>query len=375
MNLKLISLEYLQYRFNFFYREMLIRLNHIIVYSLVAVVLSWVIYPIYIRILRKLKVWKTIREDTATWEKSVIFAQLHKHKSGTPTMWWGVFLIVMLVMVWISFLLERYNLINNTLLNQRETYIILFGFFSMGLIWLVDDFLNVKWYGKIKWLSAKAKLIWMFIFAAFISRWFYVKLGVDYINFWPIAGEIRLGIFYPIITFFVTVSIVNAINITDWLDWLAGWLMSIVLFALSVLTFLNQTYIATTVLAILIAVLIAFLFFNVNPAKIFMWDSWAFALWWFLATLLYLLNMRMWIFIPFIVLFGLFILEVGSSALQIFWKKRFKRKFFPMSPLHHLFEYKWIPETTIVMKAWMIQWLLATITLIAIFYQINTISP
>lgn len=354
---------------------MLIKLNHIIVYSLVAVILSWIIYPIYVKILRKLKVWKTIREDTATWEKSVIFAELHKHKSGTPTMWWWVFLIVMLIMVGISFLLERYDLINNTLLNQRETYIILFWFFSMGLIWLVDDFLNVKWYGKIKWLSAKAKLIWMFIFAAFISRWFYVKLGVDYINFRPIAGEIRLGIFYPIITFFVTVSIVNAINITDWLDWLAGWLMSIVLFALAVLTFLNQTYIATTVLAILIAVLIAFLFFNVNPAKIFMWDSWAFALWWFLATLLYLLNMRMWIFIPFIVLFGLFILEVWSSALQIFWKKRFKRKLFPMSPLHHLFEHKWIPETTIVMKAWMIQWLLAAITLIAIFYQINTISP
>jgi phospho-N-acetylmuramoyl-pentapeptide-transferase len=127
-------------------------------------------------------------------------------------------------------------------------------------------------------------------------------------------------------------------------------------------------------LAILIAVLIAFMFFNINPAKIFMWDSGALALWWFLASLLYLLNMRIGIFIPFIVLFWIFILEVWSSALQMFWKKRFKRKLFPMAPLHHFFEHKWIPETTIVMKAWMIQWLLAAITLIAIFYQINTIK-
>lgn len=352
---------------------MLVKLNHIIVYSLVAVVLAWVIYPLYIKMLQKLKVWKTIREDTATGEKSVIFAKLHKHKSGTPTMWWGVFLIVMLIMIWVSFVLEKYDLINNTLFNQKETYIILFGFFSMGIIGLIDDFLNVRWYGTIKWLSAKTKLIGMCLFSAFISRWFYSKLWIDYINFWPIAGEVSLGIFYPIITFFVTISIVNAINITDWLDWLAGWLMSIVLFVFAVLTFLNQTYIATTVLAILIAVLIAFMFFNINPAKIFMWDSGAFALGGFLSSLLYLLNMRMGIFVPFVILFALFILEVWSSGLQIFWKKRFKKKLFPMSPLHHLFEYKWISETTIVMKARLIQWLLAAITLIAIFYQINIV--
>jgi len=62
----------------------------------------------------------------------------------------------------------------------------------------------------------------MFLFAGFISRWFYTKLGVDYINLWPIAGKIDIGIFFPILTFFMTISIVNAINITDGLDGLAG---------------------------------------------------------------------------------------------------------------------------------------------------------
>jgi len=79
----------------------------------------------------------------------------------------------------------------------------------------------------------------------------------------------------------------------------------------------------------------------------------------------------MGIFIPFIILFGLFIIDVGSSLLQIFWKKHFKRKLFAISPLHHLFEHRGIPETTIVMKAWFIQGLLAAITIIMIFYQIN----
>jgi UDP-N-acetylmuramyl pentapeptide phosphotransferase/UDP-N-acetylglucosamine-1-phosphate transferase len=52
-------------------------------------------------------------------------------------------------------------------------------------------------------------------------------------------------------------------------------------------------------------------------------------------------------------------------------KKYFKKKVFAVSPFHHLLEHKWMPETTIVMKAWLIQWILAAITLIAIFYQFN----
>jgi UDP-N-acetylmuramyl pentapeptide phosphotransferase/UDP-N-acetylglucosamine-1-phosphate transferase len=78
--------------------------------------------------------------------------------------------------------------------------------------------LNIKNYGKIKGLSAKAKLIGMFLFSWWISYWFYVKLGIDYINFWPIAWKIEVWILFPILTFIATVAVVNAINITDGLD-------------------------------------------------------------------------------------------------------------------------------------------------------------
>lgn len=97
---------------------------------------------------------------------------------------------------------------------------------------------------------------------------------------------------FPILTFIATIAVVNAINITDGLDGLAGGLMAMILSSLALVTFLNGTYIATTVVAILIAVLIAFLFFNINPAKVFMGDSGAFALGGLLASLIYLLNMR-----------------------------------------------------------------------------------
>jgi len=350
---------------------MLIKLNQIILFSLGAFFLAIILYPLYIRILRNLKAGQKIREASVTGEDSPIYTKLHWHKAGTPTMWWWLFIFIMAIMIWISFFLKWKGWTTFSLITRSETYILLFGFFSMWLIWIIDDFLNIRGIWKIKWLSAKAKLVWMFLFAGFISRWFYAKLGVDYINLWPIAGKIDIGIFFPILTFFVTISIVNAINITDGLDGLAGWLMSIILFVLTIVLFVNGTYLATTIIGITIATLIAFMFFNINPAKIFMWDSWALALWWLLSSLLYILNMRMWIFIPFLVIFGLFIVDTWSSFLQILSKKYLKKKLFATAPLHHLFEHKWIAEHTIVMKAWMLQWILAAITLIAIFYQLS----
>lgn len=350
---------------------MLLKLNSIIIYGLGAFFLALALYPVYIMILKKWKIGKTIREETITGEKATIFVDLHKHKTGTPNLWWGMFLIIMAIMIWLSLILQHYGIINNSLISRQETYIILFGFFSMGILGLIDDYLNVKWHGSIKWLSAKAKLIGMFVIAGFISWFFYTRLGIDYINLRPIAGKIDIGILYPIITFFITISIVNAINITDGLDGLAGGLVAIILLTMAIATFFYQTYIATTVIVILIAVLLAFLRYNINPAKIFMGDSGAFALWWLLASLLYILNMRMGIFIPFVIIFAIFIAETGSSALQIFRRKMRKKKLFSVAPLHHMYEKAWHKETSIVMKARLIQWILAAITMIAIFYQFN----
>jgi len=349
---------------------MLLKLNNIIIFALTALFLALVLYPLYIRFLKAHKAGQQIREAAVTGEKSPIFTQMHKHKSGTPTMWGGLILVIVAIMVIWSVALQHYGVIKYSLFERSETYILVFGLFSMGLIWLIDDWLNIKGVGKIKWLSAKAKLIWMFLFAGFISRWFYWKLGVDYINFWPIAGKIHLGIIAPIITFIFTISIVNAINITDGLDGLAGGLVSIIFFVLGVVTFFNQTYLATTLVAIMIACLLAFMFYNIYPAKIFMGDSWALAIGWFLASLLYTLNMRMWILVPFIFMFLLFIIDTASSFVQILSKKYLKKKIFATSPLHHLFEYQGTHESTIVMKAWLLQAFLAAITIIALFYQI-----
>lgn len=348
---------------------MLLKLWLILTYALASFGLAMMLYPSYIGRLRRLKVGKTIREAAATWERSEIFAKMHAHKAGTPNVGGGLFVWVVLVMIVASLLLQHFDIINNSLINREETYLLLFSFFSFGAIGLVDDYLNVKWYGTIKWLSAKTKLIGMCVIAGLLAWWFFARLGVDYVSLSPDV-QVTLGRFAPVLSFFLTLSIVNAINITDWLDGLAGGLLLIVLGVFSVATFVSGLYIATAVVMIVMAVLAAFLWFNINPAKIFMWDGGAFAIAGLISVLVMLLNMRMGILVPFLIVFLVFWIEIASSALQIFWKKFRKKKLFAIAPFHHLLEHRGRSETTVVMKAWLVQMLLAIVALILFVYQL-----
>lgn len=350
---------------------MLLKLNNIIIYSLIAFFISLIAYPIYINLLHLLKVGKQIRDDSTSGGAATIFNKLHKHKAWTPTMWWWIWLLVVWIMVLFSVLLQKFWYIRNSLFTRQETYILLFSFFGMWILWLIDDYLNIKWVSRVKWLSAKLKLVAMFLVSGFLSYWFYFKLWVNYINTWPLNGEWDIWIFYLIFTFIFTVAIVNAININDGLDGLAWWLMILVLFVLAIITFFYKWYLATTIIWIILWSMAAFLWFNINPAKIFMGDSWSLALGGLVASLVYLLNIKTWIFIPFIFMFLLFWIELLSSFLQIFWKKIFKRKLFTIAPFHHLLENNGRAESTIVMKFWLIQWILCAITLILLFYQLH----
>lgn len=348
---------------------MLGKLILILNFTLATFIIAIMIYPIYIKLLRKRKAGKTIRNNTATWEKSEIFTKLHQHKAWTPTMWWWLFLFMMAVMILVSRWLHKLWITTYYLRNREETYIILFWFFSMWLIWLVDDILNIHNVWKVKWLSMRAKMIWLIAFSAWISYRFYHVLWIDYINLSPIFGTIHLWRAFPILTFISTIFIVNAVNITDWLDWLAGWLNIFVLITFAVALFISQRYLATTVLWICAATLVAFMFFNINPAKVFMWDSWAFALWWLIASTAYLLNMSIWILIPAILVFLIFIIDLCTSWLQMFRKKVFHHKLFPIAPFHHYLEYRGVKEYTIVMYMRLLQTILTVSAIILLFRQ------
>lgn len=286
-------------------------------------------------------------------------------------MWWWLILIIMIVMIVLSLLLQKRWVINNSLLSRKETYVLLVAFFGMGIWWLVDDYLNIKSRWRVKWLPMIAKLVGMFLFAGFVSYWFHVKLEITLINMRPFAGMVDLGAWwYMSLTFLMTLIITNAINITDWLDWLAGGIMLMILSVCAGITFYYGQYIATTVIGIVLWCLLAFLWFNIHPAKIFMGDSWSLALGWLFSTLVYLIGIKIWFIIPFFILFWLCLVELLTSGLQIFWKKVFKRKLFAIAPLHHLLEHLGMDESSIVMRLRLIQGILCMIAFILVMYQL-----
>jgi UDP-N-acetylmuramyl pentapeptide phosphotransferase/UDP-N-acetylglucosamine-1-phosphate transferase len=199
---------------------MLNNLILILSFTLATFVGAMILYPLYIKLLKKLKAGKTIRSNTATWDKAVIFSKLHEHKAWTPTMGWGLFLLMMVVMVGLSRVSQKLWWTNYHLWNRQETYIILFWFFSMWLIGLIDDILNILNVWKVKWLNMRAKMLGLILFSGWISYWFYHVLWIDYINLAPLfPNVIHLWRWFPILTFIATIFIVNAVNITDWLDW------------------------------------------------------------------------------------------------------------------------------------------------------------
>lgn len=371
---------------------MLDKLGQIVAYSLFAFFIAVFSYPIYINFLRKMKALKTIRETTPDWKDATIYKKLHAHKAWTPTAWWGLILIIVFLMVLFSLILQKAWVVQNSLISQQETYILLFAFFGMGFIGLVDDFVNVLWMTQVRWISMKMKVAAIVWFSCFTAFWFTYKLGAHNINLWPLPIDLNLHVWdinlwnfwkiffwssivaislYPIVVFFLDMMIVNAVNIADWLDWLVGWMLMFVFIVCWVITFYYGWYLATTLIWIVICSLAAFLWFNIYPAKVFLGDSWSLGLWWFLAAILYLINLKAWFFIPFFILFSIFIVVFASSFLQLFWKKHFKKKLFTVAPFHHLLEYKWRPEQNITMRFWLIQMFLAIVTLVIFFYQYN----
>lgn len=330
----------------------------------VATFVIWiVIIPYFIRFLIKNKLWKQIREEATIW-KATEFQKLHKVKTWTPTMWWAIILLITFFMVILSIILQFFWFINNSLFSQWETYLPLFTLFSVWFLGLLDDYINIKWNWRTKWLSAKFKMFWLIIFSLLGALWFYFKL--DWMNkdlSLIIIENIHLWVWFIPFFVLVIVSSANSVNITDWLDWLAWWLL---LFSYSVyayITYEQWLFLLSTLCITIIWAILAFLWFNVKPAKFYMWDVWSLALW---ANLWIMAMLTNTVLILFIV-WAIFIFETLSVIIQLLSKKfRNWKKIFKIAPFHHHLEAIWWTEENVVFRLWLI-WILSSVIWI-IFY-------
>jgi len=343
----------------------------IFAFGIVTFIVWLIITPIFINHIKNLKLWKQIREDATIW-KATEFAKLHKKKTWTPSMWWVVIILVVFLMVLLSILFQKLWFINNSLFNQQETYLPLFTLLSIWALWLIDDYLNAKWIWKTKWISARVKMLWLTFFATLWAFWFYYKLwwnltdsAWEFVRWlsYPFWEDIKIGIFFIPLFIIVIISAANSVNITDWLDWLAWWLLLFSYWIYSYITFDQWLFLLSALCISIVWALIAFLWFNVKPAKLYMWDVWSLALW---ANLWILAMLTNTIFVLLIV-WSIFILETISVIIQLTSKKlRNGKKIFRIAPFHHHLEAIWWSEETVVFRIWLI-WLVTTV-IWTIFY-------
>lgn len=291
-------------------------------------------------------------------QKTPIFDTFHLNKGGTPI--GGGLLIIILVTLLFSLLLPLVRWAGITITNiypiKSEINILIFTFLSFGLLGLYDDvmkFFGVEHTGFFG-LRLRHKFTIQWLLALIIAASLFWFLEIDIINI-PFIGVLNLGwVFIPVAAF-VIVAFTNAVNVTDGLDGLAAGILLITLFALWILSSAILDTPLSIFLALWIGSLVAFLYFNVFPARLFLGDVGALAFGATIAVVGILVGKLMAVTI----VGGLFVLELTSSLLQLLSKRFRHRKLFPVAPFHLWLQMIGWEEPKIVMRAWLAAIMLA----------------
>lgn len=345
-------------------------MNSYSISAISAIILSFLITlflgKILIPYLQKLKYGQKILEIGPSW---------HKSKEGTPTMGGIMFIIGITISTAICvpgyYLLSDYFGVNvtETPLMMVKIFAGLGAAFANGLVGMFDDFVKIA-KKQNKGLSPKQKLIFQFgITLLYFVAIHYVNLqnGVSDLTSVkiPFFGSVNFGIFYWIIFALVIVGITNAANLTDGIDGLcASIAFFIAIFCMIILNILGMFGLSIEAAA-LAGGCLGFLFWNFYPAKIFMGDTGSL----FLGSFICMLCIGGGLYVPLIILCGVYILEMLSVILQvIYFKISHGKRLFKMSPLHHHFEMCGWNETKICTVASIATCILGILTVLLITY-------
>ncbi|TAK05623.1 phospho-N-acetylmuramoyl-pentapeptide-transferase [Patescibacteria group bacterium] len=312
--------------------------------------------PALTHFLYKYKLGKSIRSA----DEAPIYAKLHAAKSGTPVMGgllvWVTTAVLALALaalgVWFDGIFAQLSF-----LTRSETLLPLGALVASAVVGLVDDYWNVRKIGAHGGgLRARHRLAIYSVIAAVGAWWFFFKLEWTQFQV-PFLGVFDIGWWYIPLFFLVIVATAFSVNETDGLDGLAGGTLLTGFAAYGAIAFAQGRYDLAAFCGVIAGALLAFLWFNIMPARFFMGDTGAMSLGVTLGIVAMLTNTALLLPVIGIV----FVVESLSVIIQVLSKKIRKKKVFLSAPIHHHLEAMGWPEPKIVMRAWVISAVAAVI--------------
>jgi phospho-N-acetylmuramoyl-pentapeptide-transferase len=335
---------------------MIINVFKIFIPSVVAFLIGIAITPFLTDYLYRNKMWKKkAGKIDPNGNTTPIFNELHKDKEvGTPRMGgiiiWASTLITILIFWLLSNILSYDNLDKLNFLSRNQTWLPLFTLITAALVGLVDDLLQIKEKadGYVGGLPFRRRLFIVTLIGFIGALWFYFKLEHTSITV-PFYGLIDLG--WVIIPFFVFVMIaLFSSSVIDGIDGLAGGIMAIIFIAYSGIAFFQHQIDLATFCAVIAGSTLAFLWFNIPPARFYMSETGILALTTTLTVIAFLTDSVLTL--PIIAL--PLVVTALSVVIQLLSKKFRGKKVFLVAPLHHHFEALGWPPYKVVMRYWVI---------------------
>lgn len=315
-------------------------------FAILSLVLTALLLVPFIDFLYKIKLQRKQQKTRNLFnERTHFFDKFSSWKVGTPI---GGGLLIIFVVTILS--LWAYGLFRVEV-KFWELFVLLFSFVSFGALGLYDDMKKTlhreeeSFFGlRFKW-----KFVIQWILALIIGSVLYFQLGYSFVYVhW--LGQISFGSLFIFFSAFVIVSFVNAFNIADGLDGLAPGLLIICLAAfLAISGTILDSFLALFI-AILLGSVAAFLYFNIYKARIWLGDVGSLSLGAALAVIGLLTGKTF----SLALIGGVFVIEVGSSLIQILARKFLHKRAFPVAPMHLYFQKKGWEEPKIVMRAWLL---------------------
>lgn len=340
----------------------------ILFFSALSFIIAIFLAPLLTHFLYKYKLGKKIRNNGNT----PIFSKLHAHKEGTPTMGgvliWGTLLVLILIFYSLSLIFPESIFSYLNFLSRAETLLPLGALIACALIGLVDDWLDVRAKGVFGGggLKLRHRLLIYTLVAIIGALWFYFKLDWTIFHI-PFLGNFEIGWWYIPVFIFIIVATSFSVNETDGLDGLAGGTLLVAFASYAIIAFTMGRYDMATFCAVIIGALLAFLWFNIPPARFYLGDTGSMSLGVTLGIIALLTNNSL-----LLIFIGLiFLIESLSVIIQISFRKIKKRKVFLSAPIHHHFQAIGWPESKIVMRFWVISVIGAAIGLIIFLLDRN----